>query len=138
MKRVAMLMLLCILLTGCSSVFDGHYVSVRPHKNTQTSDLNLLPQVNTSQQLYDEISSMISEGATRRMFAVKDYPQFQLEADLTETIRRLGETDSIADYLVEDITWELGPKADVLEVEINYVAGGEIPATGSHSEATDE
>lgn len=120
MKRfVPVLLLLCLLLGGCSTLFDGSYTHVEPHKvegGQQGSE-------NISAANYDSLCSalvvMAESGTTSGIIAVPDYDQNQLRWDLDRAVQHTLHTSPIAAWAVEEITCEIGSSGGQSAVAVN-------------------
>ena len=105
MKRfVPALLLLCLLLGGCSTLFDGSYTHVEPHKvegGQQGSE-------NISAANYDSLcralAVMAESGTASGIIAVPDYDQNQLRWDIDRAVQHALQTSPIAAWAVEEIT----------------------------------
>lgn len=124
MKKLSLLVFaLCLLLCGCSAMWDGHYVSVTPNQpqNNQTGS----NYVNAADydSLYNALASMAERGATTGVIHVHSYDTTYLERDIKRAVSNVSRNNPIAAYAVDQITWELGTNSGqrALAVDMTYI-----------------
>lgn len=120
MKRfIPALILLCMLLSGCSTLFDGSYIHVEPHKvegGQQDSE-------NVSADNYDSLCSalagMAENGTASGIISVPNYDQNQLRWDIDRAVQHTLQTSPIAAWAVENISCEIGSSGGQSAVAVN-------------------
>jgi transglutaminase/protease-like cytokinesis protein 3 len=120
MKRiVALVILLSLLLSGCSDILSGNFHAITPHKesNSQPGDNNA--SVNNYSDLYQKLVSIISVGRVSDIITVAQYDRDAIEPDTQRAIAEVMAADPIAAYAVDQITYELGTNAGQPAIAIN-------------------
>ena len=120
MKQTAALLLaLCLLLSGCSSLFDGSYTHEEPHQNQGGQ----LPHENIVASNYNglckALAGLVESGAQSGIISVPNYDQSTIYTDLSQAVAQVRTTNPIAAWAVNDITWELGSNGGQLSVAVN-------------------
>lgn len=124
MKRlITVLLSVCMLLGGCSTMFDGSYVNVTPYEEQGDETLTQTVSAADYAQLYSALQTMARSGAESGIVSVAQYDQSKVKADTEKAVHDVVQTDPIAAYAVEAITFELGTKAGqpAVAVEIRYL-----------------
>ena len=124
MKRIVpILLIVALLLTGCSGLLDSSYHSVTRHEvqNSQTGDDNI--SVRSYSELCSTLIALIGEGRSNSIITVSQYDQSKVEPDTQQAIAEVMATDPIAAYAVEHIEYELGTNAgqQAIAVSITYL-----------------
>lgn len=122
MKRMLPLLLaLSLLLTGCGSLFDGSYVSVKPHEVPNFDQAAQQVKISTYNNLVSALRQMLFRGVRQAVFSVEGYPEEELQADLDKVDEELKE-DPVVSYMTADLTLNLNTDDDspILEVGISY------------------
>lgn len=124
MRRVCLLVfVLCLLLCGCSAMWDGHYVSITPNQpqNNQSGS----NQVNAADydSLYNALVNMVESGNASGVIHVQEYDITYLERDIKRAVSNVTRSNPIAAYAVDSISWELGNNSGqrAVAVSISYV-----------------
>ena len=119
----ALVLLLCLLLTGCRNVFDGEYTSVKPHQQQTASSGNQTISASNYVQLYAALVDLIEAGTEEKVISVVNYDQNRIQSDMQQAITDAFARNPIAAYAVEDIKYELGKSGGqpALAVDISYV-----------------
>lgn len=121
-KLIILLLLLCLLLSGCESLFDGHYSSVKPHEQQPNSNASQKVSASNYDQLYLALTRSIQSGREEVVINVDDYDQAVVEADMKKAIADAMQHNAIAAYAVEKVSFELGKSLgrSALDVDIEY------------------
>lgn len=124
MKRfIPALISLCLLLSGCSTLFDGSYTYVEPHKveNGQQDNENITAANYAG--LCRALAAMAESGTQSGIISVPDYDQNQLRGDIDRAVQQTLQTNPIAAWAVENISCELGSSGgqSAIAVNITYV-----------------
>lgn len=123
MKRLlAMAMILCLLLSGCSMWLDGSYVSTVPHEEQSNQMESQLQAVSSYAGLYRVLKSMVQSGKQSGLISVANYNQLVVARDMRLAADSIMTSDPIGAYAVESIAFELGTNAGkpALSVDIRY------------------
>lgn len=127
MKRKIFLLALsgCLLLGGCSNVFDGSYVSVEPHQEHSSTEGSQSVSASNYNQLYAALTELIESGTEEGVISVVGYSQNTVENDMQRAIRNALNNHPVAAYAVEEVTFELGKSGgqSALAVNIQYLHG---------------
>lgn len=120
MKRnLALFLCLCLLLSGCSTMFDGSHYHEEPHTNQSGQ----LPHENIVASNYDGLCKaligLIESGSQSGIISVPSYDQSTIYTDLTQAVAYVRKNNPIAAWAVENLTWELGSNGGQLSVGVN-------------------
>lgn len=124
MKRsIALILILGILLTGCSGWLDASYSNVTPNKEDVGYQPNQSLSVSSYSGLYQTMQELVGNGTQSAVLSVANYDQNVVAEDANRAISQLISTDPIAAYAVEQITFELGTNAGqpALALTIRYL-----------------
>ena len=119
MKRVAVVLLLCLLMAGCSPWPVGEYHSVTPHKVKQSHGEQTIEEVGSYQQMKAAIEESVENGVQKTTFSVENYAAEMLDNDLKNAVQTLCTEHPIGAYAVESIEYEVGTISGVEAVAIN-------------------
>lgn len=119
--KITAVLVLCLLLTGCSWP-DGNYVSVTRHHEQRQSSQNDVITASNYLELMDALEEMIAEGAEVAAVNVAQYPAGALENGMQMAIRHAKDNYPMGAYAVEDIQYELGTTSGepALSISITY------------------
>lgn len=124
MKRIAAILALCLLLTGCNAWMDGSYVyvSIHPHQNQDTQGGTESVSATNYQELVKALTDMVEAGTEQGIIYVSNYIQTQVQRHTDIAIREITMTNPIGAYAVEQIIYEKGTNAGqaALAVTITY------------------
>lgn len=117
-KTAALLLALCLLLSGCSTLFDGSYSHEEPHTNQGGQ----LPHDNIIATNYDglckSLASLVESGSPSGVISVANYNQTAIYTDFPKAINQIHTTNPIAAWAVDDIQWEFGTNGGQLSVAV--------------------
>ena len=118
----AMVLALCLVLSGCSGWPDGSYVSVKPHADAGLPQDQSIADVKNYNQLYAALVNLIEKGDSKLTLSVDDYDRALLEPEMKKAIRNVCSNNPIGAYAVADITYEFGVTGGVfaLSVSVEY------------------
>ena len=125
-KRIVAAMLLgCMLLSGCTNVFDGHYSSVKLHKSPSTSPADMSFSAKNPEELYNALTRLVEAGKKEAVIIVDGYDQTEVVNDTHQVSARLQTQHPIGAYAVEQIRFKHGKSGDkpALTVYIGYSDG---------------
>lgn len=109
MRVLALLLALCLLLTGCSWR-SGSYVSVQPHTGSYSPSSRETPSstAGTFLELRTAICDLIDDGQESGLILLPDYAPENLESDILSAVDYACNTYPLGAYALEDLTWNLG------------------------------
>ena len=124
MKRImALLVLSCLLLTGCNSWLDGSYSSVEPHKEPdgQTDSTAIL--VSDYDELTAALISLVESGAGSGFLSMQYDVEEAAQADMDRAIADVRKNHFFAAYAVESIEYAFGTSGNrkAVSVQITYL-----------------
>ncbi len=100
--------LVCLLLAGCTDIFDGSYSSTQPHAQSAAPVADKTLQASNRDELYDVMEEMVRDGKQSAVIGVAAYDQSRVEPDMRHVVESLRLNSPIAAYAMEDVTFELG------------------------------
>lgn len=109
----------CLLLGGCTSWPDGHYVSVKPHADAQLRQDQEIADVKNYNQLFDALQKLVESGKSKAIISVEHYNSSLLEAELKKAIRVVCLQTPIGAYAVEEIEYEFGVTGGMSALSVN-------------------
>ena len=124
MRRIAGLILIfCLLLSGCSSWMNGSYSSVVPHTEPNTQINSSAESVANYFQTKSFLTAMIMTGAQSAVYTIRYESLKESIEDLNKAINEVCETNPYAAYAVQDIRYEIGGSSGkkAVHVQISYL-----------------
>lgn len=118
-RMVIVVVIVCLLMTGCANVFDGHYSSAVPHLTSGSVEAGQKASANDRQELYDVLARMISEGKEEAVISVAGYDPDKLNVEMWEVRAQVENDHPIGAYAVDWISFKEGK--DALMVHIHYI-----------------
>lgn len=120
MKRFcAIMLMICILLSGCSTWLDGSYHSIKVHEEKQNGSGSDIVAVSSYAALYRALTNMVQNGTTNGVISVKNYNQLVVARDMRYAIESMQLSDPIGAYAVEKVEFELGTNAGQPAIAVN-------------------
>lgn len=125
MKRIMITTLvLCLVLSGCSSWTDGYYASVAPHMGKNQQVDGGIIAVSNSQEMREALASIVESAAESRILSLEDMGTDDAERNIQNAIQYTLINNPIAAYAVENIEYEIGItggiSAAVITVKYNH------------------
>lgn len=120
-RLLAMLLAVCLLLSGCGFL-DGSYVSVTPHREQkQTQQLDAVT-VSDYGELVEALKQVVATGQERAVLYVPEYPADTVQTGVDVAIRYVKYSDPVGSYAVEDMHCEFGSSGNTpaLAVTVQY------------------
>jgi hypothetical protein len=117
-KRIAWILILSLLLSGCGNWMDGEYHSVTPHTNPDDRGAEDLSSVSNYSDICNVLENMVRTAAEGRIVSVNTHTSNRLAVNLNQAIRYIKSTFPLGAYAVEDITYEIGTRRGVSAVSI--------------------
>lgn len=121
-RLILCLLVVCVLLSGCGNLFDGHYSSVKPHEQQPNSSTSQNVSASNYGQLSAALVKFVQTGREKGVINVEVYNQAVVEADMKRAITDVMHHNAIAAYAVDTVSFELGKSRGkpALDVEIAY------------------
>ena len=122
-RWIAMLLLCCMALSGCSIWTDGIYVSATPHQENDAVSLPRDISASNFWELRQALENYVEIGAETGIVFVPHYDQAKIETDIDRVISRVMTEDPIASYAVESVEYEIGTNSGMpaIALEISYI-----------------
>lgn len=121
MKRMlGLILMLSLLLSGCSIWMNGSYSTVVPHTEPMsTSDESITNYF----QMKSSLTAMIMNATQSAVFTTGYESAQAAQQDMRDAITEVCETNPYAVYAVEDIRYEMGTAngQDIVHVQITYL-----------------
>ena len=119
---LAILLALCLLISGCSGWMDGSYSSVYPFTDRGQQSNDQIVSVTTFTQLRETLTELVEGSGESMLLNVAQLDQNRLSAEMDKAVAYVLESTPIGAYAVEKITYEQGTRAgqDVLFVTAQY------------------
>ena len=109
MKRIwAVLLVLSLVLAGCSDMMDGSYHHVTGNEKPEDQEEEEIVSVSRYDELHSTLVEMIREGKESGIISMTRYDQSRITSDTNDAVREVLLRDPIGAYAVEDIQFELG------------------------------
>lgn len=118
MKQIAVLLVMCLLLTGCGWM-DGSYSSVTPHKVKDQSPEQEIPVVRNLAQLKTVLGALVDKGAESGSFSVEDFDEAVLDERMASAIEYVLEKHPVGTYALDSVSYELGTAGGVSAVAVS-------------------
>ena len=108
-NRIVVLMLvLCLLLSGCGGWLDGSYSSLKPHTERQNQSGGEAVSASDYSQIRKVLVDLIENGGETLIINVGALQQGILEEYLDRAIRHVQQMNPIGAYAVESVNYEEG------------------------------
>lgn len=122
-KMIALVIVLCLLLSGCSFWTDGSYSSVKPHKEAANQEEKPAENVSDYEELIRVLEALVENGAESGMLSMQYDTEDAARADLDKAIREIRQNDPFAVYAVEEIGYVFGASGgrNAVSVQITYL-----------------
>lgn len=125
MKRgfAALLLALCLLLSGCVNWLDGSYSYVTPHtqRQSQTGDEAAIV-VSTYMELRGALVEIVESGTGKALINVARLGEDRVPSDMDRAILYVLGTNPVGAYAVESIDYEMGTSGgqNAVAVTVTY------------------
>lgn len=125
MKRsaIALALVLCLALSGCSSLLTGEYIWEQTHYIPPVPDSGQDIVASDFDQLVAVITEAIEEGTELFTVSVAQYDRSALHTDVDKATETVLSVNPVAAYAVADISCQIGTSAGetVLLVQVQYL-----------------
>ena len=122
MKRLIPILLLALLLSGCSWWSSGEYHHVVPHVDDSNQSSNLNVTVSNYLELCNAMNDLVDSGTETGIIFVGQYDRDRIEKDMVLAADVVRRQNPMAAYAVGKITCELGTNSgqSAVAVKIAY------------------
>ena len=108
---LALLLTVCLLLSGCDSWLNGSYASVTAHTAQQSQVQQGLTTVSTAQECIAFLVDMTENGLDYAIFALDPLSSEEVMEKMDECIHYVRNSTPIASFTVSNISYETGSTA---------------------------
>ncbi len=123
MKKTVLLFIICILiaLCGCSSWLNGSYVSIKPHKEQNFQQEQILLTPKNYDDLEQILIAMVRSGQQKKTISMEKMKD-NWQDFVDDAVDYIKNTFPMGAYAVQDIVCDIGVsgKKPALAVEISY------------------
>lgn len=121
-KIAALVLALCLLLTGCGSWMDGSYSSVKLHTQRQEQSGGEAIAVSSYDQLRQALAETVESGTETLLINVAQMNQGSVSQYMDRAVRHILEMNPIGAYAVESVEYEQGTSGGqpALAVTVQY------------------
>ena len=121
-KAAAIIIVLSLLLSGCSSWMNGSYIAVAPHTEPSTQKEKPTINVSTDVQLQNALITLVDSGEENGVIYLQDALRETIDENLETIVKEVTEKHPFAVYAVEEIQCEIGAVGgkDAVSVHITY------------------
>lgn len=125
MKRCVLLLIFCLLLSGCAAWQEGSYVSVKPHQEQAAQQEDQAVAVSGYSGLCRALEYLVHSGKKSGVISIANYNQLVVARDMQSAVLEIMMKDPIGNYAVEDIRFEIGTNTGkpAVAVDILYLQG---------------
>lgn len=126
MKKVLIpVLIFMLLLSGCGSLLDGEYHSVKPHASDGVKLPDDVVTVSDYAQLEKALLEMVAAGKQESTFYISDFDLETADQYMNNAMNRVMKNTAIGAYAVEEIHYESGTSggAAAIAVEVSYLHG---------------
>lgn len=118
-------LLLSVLLTGCSLWMDGEYYSVTPHLNNASSGANTDAEVSSYAELREKLEQVISAGVESALIYYPAIEKTVLDSFMNSAIDYIVRSTPVGAYAVNEISFESGTNTgkQAVAVSVTYNHG---------------
>ena len=124
-KLMILILLLAILLSGCSTWMDGEYHSIKPH----VSDGNKLSDDKVTvagyNELRDALVEMVTSGKQQSTFYITGFELDEVDQYMNTAIMHVFQNSAVGAYAVDEITFDSGISGGIaaIAVDVTYLHG---------------
>ena len=122
MKMTALLVALCILLSGCSLWMYGSYSKGVPHTEPSKQEAKPVIAVSGYDQLKKTLAAAVEDGETALMLFMQYPVEVIAREDLKRAVKNVKNSNPFAAYAVKEIEYEFGTTGaqKAASVQITY------------------
>ena len=122
LRITALMIAVCLLLSGCGSWMDGSYSSVKPHTQRPNQIAGDTAAVEDYEQLRQRLSELVDNGGETLVLNVAQMEQDAVRENMDRAIRYMTQVHPVGVYAVDKMEYELGTNAGQpsLAVTVSY------------------
>ena len=123
MKRLILLLALCGLLCGCSSVFDGSYHSRTFHEEQGSHIQSTTITASDAESLRTVMEDLVSSGTSSAVINVTDFGPGSVETAMASVSDYIRTSFPLGAWAVDTLDYEIGPSGSMhaISVSITYL-----------------
>ena len=123
MKRLFPILLLCLTLLGCDSVFDGNYHSRTFHEEQGSHIQSNTITATDIQSLRTVMEDLVASGTSTAVINVTDFASGNPDTAMASVSDYIRNTDALGAWAVDSLTYEIGPSGSMhaISVSITYI-----------------
>lgn len=122
MKRLwspALILCICLLLSGCDYWYQSSYIHVSPHKIPSYGPQTEKMEVSNYEGLLVALTDLVEDVSSGGTIFYPKESAATVKTHMEAAIQNVLQTNPIAGYAVEEITFEVGQKSSVQAVAVN-------------------
>ena len=119
MKRFLLLLTMCCLLCGCSSVFDGSYHSRTFHEEQGSHIQSTTITASDPDSLRTVMEDLVSSGTTTAVINVTDFEGGKVESAMATISDYIRTTYPLGAWAVDQLEYEVGPSGSMHAISVN-------------------
>lgn len=116
-QKIALLVLLSVLLSGCAGSGSG-YVHITPHSEKTSANSVGSKPVETYQELLEELQNMVKSGAESCVINTGKMDRHLLDQNMMVASRYIREQDAIGSYALSSLAYEVGTNGGINAVAV--------------------
>lgn len=122
-KIIAMVLLMSLLLSGCGSLTEGEYHSVKPHSSSGNRLSDDVVTVSGYEELKEALVEMVTSGKQKSTFYINDFEPDKIDQSMNMAIMYVFQNSAIGAYAVDEITFESGTSGGLpaIAVGVTYI-----------------
>lgn len=124
-KIIVPILLLALLLSGCSTWLDGEYHSVKPHASEGSKLSDDAVTVSGYVDLRDALVEMVTSGRQQSTFYITGFETDAADQYMNTAIMHIFQNSAVGAYAVDEIRYECGNSGgnSALAVDVTYIHG---------------
>lgn len=126
MKKILIpILVLMLLLSGCSALLEGEYHSVKPHASENVKLPDDAVTVADYSQVQEALLKMVTSGKQESTFYITGFDMEEADQYMRTAVDYIMKNSAVGAYAVEEIQYESGTSGGVaaIAVEVNYLHG---------------
>lgn len=120
MKRILCVLVLCLLLSGCTPIMDGYYVSVRRHEEQGTPAQSDTIAASNYEMLCAVMEELVAAGTESAVINVADYNQALVEQGMQTAARYIQNEYPLGAYALESLEYEIGLSGGIPAISVSF------------------
>jgi len=124
-KTIIFILLMALLLSGCSAWMDGEYHSVKPHASNGDKLADDVITVSDYDELRAALFEIVESGIQESTIYITGFGPENIEKYMNTAIYQMFQSSAIGAYAVDEITYESGISggANAIAVSVSYLHG---------------